>query len=308
MTLPQLRTVLLAGLAALPLIALAAPAARADDEAARVDRLEKQVRELRSIVFQAKDTGRPVEVKVNDGPDPAIAALAQRVDDLEATLRRLQGSAEVSNHDAEVSRTGLDAERADRAAQIQQLSDRIARLEGGAAAVAAPAAAPPPPPAPLASTKGVKPARGTDLATATQAAAPVAAPPAGGDAAAEFKTARTLLANGDYAGATGAFQSFIEAHPGDAKTPEAYYWLGDSYLVRDLNGDATAAYARALKGWPKTTWAPDAVVKLARSLAATQRQPEACAALNEFTRRYGTSAPAATRTRAAQTRAKVGCD
>ena len=265
-----------ARLALLPsLLILAGAPAFAGEDTARVDRLEKQVKELRAIVFQARDTGKPVEVRP-EGPDPALAALSQRVDDLEAVVRKIQGSSEITGHDIDLNRAGLETERTDRATAIQSLTDRLAKLESQLAS----ATAPPPPPPP---------------STPVQ------------DASAEFKSARALLANGDYAGATGAFQAFLDAHPADPKAAEAYYWLGDSYQIRDLNGDATAAFARALKGWPKSPWAPDAVVKLAKSLGATQKAPEACAALTEFSHRYGATAPSAIRARATQLKAKLGC-
>ena len=272
---------------------------RAADDPARIDRLEKQIRELRAIVFQARDTGHPVEVK-DAGPDPAVTALTQRVDDLEATLRKLQGGNEQSAHDVEQLRSGLEADRTDRATQIQALTDRLTRVESQLATVNTP---PPPPPPPL-DAKGRRQAAAAAAAAAT---APAADAAPGADTAGEFKTARTLLASGDYGGASQAFQAFVGAHPADPKTPEAYYWLGESYSVRDLNGDATAAYARALKGWPRTSWAPEAVIKLSRALAATQRNPEACAALGEFARRYEKTATPSARTRAAQTKDKLGC-
>ncbi len=291
---PRLASLLCGAISAMGL-SVAFPAAATDDPA-RVDRLEKQVKELRAIVYQARDTGHPVEIR-DAGPDPAVAALAQRVDDLEATLRKLQGGTEQTAHDIDQLHAGQDAERNDRTSQVQGLTDRLARLESQFATLSAP---PPPPPAAADS----KPHKTPVAANATPPAV-VAAPLA--ETAAEFKTARTLLASGDYGGASQAFQSFVSAHPTDPKSPEAYYWLGESYFVRDLSGDATSAYARALKGWPKTVWAPDAVIKLSRALAATQRNPEACAALGEFTRRYEKTATVSAKTRAAQTREKLGC-
>lgn len=289
-----------------------ATVARAADDPARLERLEKQVRELRAIVFQARDTGHPVEVR-DAGPDPAVTALTQRVDDLEATLRKLQGASEQSSHDLGQFLAGQEADRNDRTTQIQGLTDRISRVESQLATVASPPP-PPPPPGPSA----VDPRVRRNTAVAAPAAGPVSGPvssPAtaaadaapGAETVGEFKTARTLLASGDYGGASQAFQAFVSAHPTDPKSPEAYYWLGESYSVRDLNGDATAAYARSLKGWPKTTWAPDAVIKLARALAATQRNDAACSALGEFARRYEKTATASVRARAAQTKEKIGC-
>jgi tol-pal system protein YbgF len=277
------------GLAALTLCAglmVSAPSSAADDPG-RVDKLEKQVKELRAIVYQARDTGHPVEVRP-EGPDPAVTALTQRVDDLEATLRKLQGELEQSNHNADLSKSALEAERMDRTTQVQGLADRLARLESQVVTLTSP---PPPPADPH--------ARHAEKTTAPSE--PVA------DTSGEFKTARTLLVSGDYGGSAQAFQTFVTSHPNDPKTAEAYYWLGESYSVRDLHGDATSAYARALKGWPKSSWAPDAVIKLSRSLAATQRASEACAAMSEFTRRYEKTATPTLKTRAAQTRDKLGC-
>ena len=276
-------------------LSLALPAGAADDPG-RVDRLEKQIRELRAIVFQARDTGHPVEVK-DAGPDPAVSALSQRIDDLEGTLRKLQGAAEQTGHDVDQSRAGLEAERADRTSQVQGLTDRLARLESQFATLSAPPP-PPPPPSPAVDPR-------THKAVAGQATTVPAVPAA--DTSAEFKMARSLLASGDYGGASQAFQAFLSTHPTDPKAPEAYYWLGESYFVRDLSGDATSAYARALKGWPKTVWAPDAVIKLSRALAAAKGNPAACGARGEFTRRYDKTATVSAKTRAAQTRDKLGC-
>jgi tol-pal system protein YbgF len=291
------RLALLAGFVLpLSLAAFSLPA-HAGDDSARVEKLEKQVRELRAIVFQGRDTGHPVEVKM-EGPDPAVTALSQRVDDLEATLRRLQGASETSGHDLDQTRAIVRAERDERVASSQLLSDRVAKLESQVTTLNVP---PPPPVEPTAKPHKAPPAPAAKV--------PVDAPATGsaGDPAAELRTARSILASGDYAGATQAFQAFLQAHPTDPKAPEALYWMGESYYVRDLNGDATTAYARALKGWPKTSWAPDAVVKLARALAATKRNPDACAALGEFSRRYGATATATVKTRADQTRAKLAC-
>lgn len=276
----------LVAMGALAAIWLTVPA-RAADDPGRVDRLEKQVKELRAIVYQARDTGHPVEVRP-EGPDPAVAALSQRVDDLEITLRKLQGDLEQSNHSADQARTALDAERTDRTTQVQGLTDRVSRLESEVVTLTSP----PPPPVDPRAHRADRTGATTEPAT---------------DTSAEFKTARTLLISGDYGGAAQAFQAFVTAHPGDPKTAEAYYWLGESYSVRDLHGDATSAYARALKGWPKATWAPDAVIKLSRSLAATQRTTDACAAMGEFARRYEKIATPALKARAAQTRDKLGC-
>ena len=58
----------------------------ADAPDKRLDRIEKQLREVRSIVLQAHATGAPVEIK-ESGPDPQLLALANRFDDMDQSLR-----------------------------------------------------------------------------------------------------------------------------------------------------------------------------------------------------------------------------
>lgn len=335
MTTPWVRFCAMAGAA---LVVSLGAQVKAEDLDKRVDRLDKQVHELHAIVFQARDTGQPVTVKTENA-DPAAAALTSRMDDLEASLKKVQGTNELLAHDLVQARDALAKERTDRAAQVQQLSDRIAHLETQVANLTAPPPPPPPPSADVApAAKDAKAARAAKSAAATAAAQagdtgslntqakhgkpaldeakakaadakdlkkdPKARAAAAADA---FKSARAQLAAADYAGAGDAFEAFLAKYPADAHAPEAYYWLGESYYVRDQYGDATTAYARALKGWPKTPWAGDALIKLARSLTAVKQPADACTALGEFDRRYADTASKAAKTRADQARAKASC-
>ena len=66
------------------------PATPAEDplsirDAKRLDRMEKVMRELRAIVFQLKETGKPVVVQPAD-TDSRIQDLASRLGDLEQSL------------------------------------------------------------------------------------------------------------------------------------------------------------------------------------------------------------------------------
>ena len=124
----------------LALAALALPASAQSVDPARVDRLEKQLKELRSIVFQGRDTGQPVVVKP-EGPDPAVQALQGRLDDLDATQRKTAGQVEVNQHDLDQTRQNASGNHdavVELRAQIQALTDRLNRLEAGGAAAAQP--------------------------------------------------------------------------------------------------------------------------------------------------------------------------
>src|SRR5205085_9847554 len=121
--------------------------------------------------------------------------------------------------------------------------------------------APPPPPPPAPPTE------------AAAAAAPT------GDPAEAFAKARQLMLGGDYDGAEGAFADYVATYPDARKTPEARYWWGKTLTVRGAHADAAKAYIGAVRGWPQTAWAPDAVLELGKSLAALKRTTEACQAL-----------------------------
>ncbi len=264
--------------------ALASSAFAQSSEDRRLDRIEKDVREMRAIVFQGRDTGQPVVVKP-EGPDPAVESLQGKVDQLEQTIRTLSGQVEVLSHDIEEAKrqnaAAHDAETELRG-EVKALTDQLGKTS-----------APPPPEvqAPPPQAEQAAPAEG-------------AAPPSEASA---FKAAKAQLAGGDYQGAGDALNAYLQQYSASAHAREAYYLLGESYYVRSDYGDATTAYARALKDWPKTGWAPDATVKLSRALASTNRTDQACAALGEFDRRYGATAPKAVKARAAATAASAKC-
>ena len=256
------------------------PADPLDDRSVkRVERMEKVVRELRAIVFQGRDTGKPVVVQPAE-TDAQIAALNDRVTDLEQTLTKLNGQNEAANFElTKANRAAADQKaRADALEQrLAALEKTVADLQASAAQVAAPAAADTPPPP---------------------------APPA--DPAVAFKQAKDLLLAGDYATAEQAFSAYVNNYPDNAKTPEARYWWGETLFVREAYADAAAAYIGAIRGWPQTNWGPDATLKLARSLVALKKPTDACRTLDELPKRYP-KASAQVKSRAASTRVAAKC-
>jgi tol-pal system protein YbgF len=258
----------------------------------RLQRIEKDLREVRSIVLQAKETGQPVEVRTA-ASDAQLATMQTKLDDIEQTVRGLTGQMEVLSHQLDLAKQDAAANQAQSAA----FAERLDKLEKQVAVLTAP----PPPSAGLGPTPGPE---GTLNGQAGQA--PTAGEASSGDATAAYVKARQLLLNGDYPAAGDAFQSFIDTYPASPSIPAAHYWLGE---IKYTGGDYQAAAANlvgAIRGWPKTPWAPDAMVKLALSLVQLNKPTDACAALTEFDRHYPKATPAA-KTRAAAARTKAGC-
>ena len=90
----------------------------------RFQGLEKQLRQLREIILQSRDTGQPVSVRITNEPDPDLATLQQRVDDLEQAARTRNDQIDVATHDLETSKKAA----ADLQAELKLVQDRIAKL------------------------------------------------------------------------------------------------------------------------------------------------------------------------------------
>lgn len=246
-------------------------------DARRLDNMEKVVDELRSIVFRARDTKAPVVVQPAD-TDDRLSDLTSRLSDLEHSLTRINGSLDTTTHDLDVAHR----ENAALKAQIKDLSDRLTALEQKVATQAAP----PPEAAP-----------GPDAGPAA---------PAQGDPAQAFGHARQLMLGGQYDAAEAAFRDYVQTYPDAPKTPEARYWWGKTLQVRGAHADAATAFIGAIRGWPQTPWAADAVVELARELNSLKKPADACQALAELPRKYPKAAPAV-KARAAAVHAQAKC-
>lgn len=247
-------------------------------DARRVERMEKVVRELRAIVFQGRDTGRPVVVQPAE-TDYRIEELNRRLTDLESVITRLNGQIETTNFELRQNRD----KNAALEAQLAALNQKVAALEV---------------------FTGVPPA-----ATGAPSGFSTPAPSAGGGGSpqADFDRARGLMLSGNYDGAEAAFEAFVASHGNASLAPEANYWLGKTLVVRGADAEAASAFIAAIRGWPTTAWAPDAVLELSRSLIALDRASEACQTLAELSRRYPAAAPSIqSRAAAARTQARCG--
>lgn len=294
MTPKALWTAALAGVMALGLASVGRADQKPVDPAEkRLQTIERQLREMRAILLQARDTGQPVQVRLATETDPELAELQSHIDDLQQAARTRNDQIDTLTHDLALARKDAD----DRKAQLDQLQDRLTKIEARlkaiedaqAAAAAAPAAA-----------QGAP-----EGAAQPQAAAP--APTANAAGANEaYRRAKQLLLQGQYAAASDAFQRFVDSYGDSADGPEARYWLGETLYIRGLYSDAATAYIGAIRGWPQTPWAPDAVVKLARALVALEKPADACRALVEFDRRYPDAAPP-TKAKAQDVRAAAKC-
>lgn len=244
-------------------------------DARRLDRMEQVMRELRSIVFQGSDSGKPVVVQPAE-TDYQLQQVTRRLGELEQSLTRMTGDVENATRQAELAKRDAEALRAENKA----LSDRLAAFESNAAAQTAP--------------------------NLSDGLAGGPSPNAGLSASEAFSQSRQAMLAGDYTLAEAGFRDYVAEHADTPKGPEARYWLGKTLTARGAHAEAAGAYIGAIRGWPSTSWAPDAVVELSRSLIALKKPSDACQTLDEFKRRYS-KAPPAVQSRAAAARAQAKC-
>jgi tol-pal system protein YbgF len=235
----------------------------------RLDRVEQTLREMRSILYQGRDTGRAVVVQPAETPGQ-IDVLTRKVDDLEGALRTINSQLEALGADiAALRRDSAD----DAAVQQQRQADStalVARIDA------------------------------LEKRLDEQAARVVADPVQG------FQRAMQAYLDGQDAAAATAFQAWLDANPDAEQAPEARYYLGEALFKQADYEDAAIAYVAAIRGWPTTAWAPDATVKLARSLIEIKKTSEACGILSDFNSHYP-RATATVKSSAAAARTRARC-
>ena len=204
-----------------------------------------------------------------DPGDVRIRELSDRVSDLEKAIKDLNAQVESAARNADLAR-----------GDVKVLQDRMAGPHPAS-----------PAPGPV-------------------AAGPVAAATAPGSPAVPSQDGLTLgrrqLQGGDARTAEATLTTWLASAPGDPKAGEGAYLRGRARSQQSAWADAAADYITALKGWPATWWAPDAVVELARALGRLGKTAESCQALETLTARYPAASEGA-RTRAAAVSAQSRC-
>jgi tol-pal system protein YbgF len=161
--------------------------------------------------------------------------------------------------------------------QYLDLDGRLNRLEGGG-----PTAKPTVPVTPPPSTAQDKPpAVYGDKGAVAQSAGERAA----------YDAAFNALKGGQYAQSAELFESFLQQYPNGSYTPNALYWLGESYYVTQNYPLAQEQFQALLDRYPTHDKAPGALLKVGLSQYGARQYDAAERTLSEVTSRYpGTDA------------------
>jgi tol-pal system protein YbgF len=314
------------GLIAFAVLAVSATDVIAQDQniqglVSKLNRLERDIQTLNRQVYKGgtppKSNTQAAPAKMPVGPAGSsayIIRLEERLSQLEGELQNTTNLIEGINHNVDGMKGRLDK-------LVSDLDFRLSRLEGGAARPGSVPAGPPTvssvPRAP--GVQQIGPSTGgpvvssgkpgtlgsiseTELSavqrdaknvTPSPASAPVGSPSGAqqallpkGSPTVQYRHAFSILRQTDYDKAELAFKEFIKNHPKDKLTPNARYWLGESFYVRANYRDAAEAFLRGYQQAPKGSKAPDTLLKLGMSLANLKKKQDACATFSKLAKDY----------------------
>ena len=283
------------GLAALAV--LPADAQSSTDLQIRLQRLERDIRDLQAATFK-KPQGPLADPPAESAP--AAAPDMPKVD-LEPTMRRMEEIAQSIDH-----LTGQMEELGHQVDQLAQRTDRLQKQldfqaaqtsmrqpDAGADGAAAPPASPeagtlasatPGPDAPT--LKPYAPESGI-LGTLPATRASQTPPAASANPRLEFDAAMNLLSRAQYDKASQAFRTFTDAHPDDERASAALYWTGDiAYSTKKDYDEAARDFVELLKKYPNAPRAPEGMLKLGLSLFGLGQMKEGCATLAALPAKY----------------------
>ena len=213
------------------------------------------------------------------GQDQGRGNLLNQLQQMQSQMRDMQGQIEELQHQVQQLQDQGKA-------QYTDLDSRIGRLEKSGSA------------GPASAASSNSPAAATPAAASSAAANPAAppAPAVPAESAAQksaalnaYNAAFKSLKAGDYVSSSRGFREFIEKYPNDALTPNAFYWLGESYYATTNYQVAVEAFKHLLGQYPQSDKAPDATLKLGYSQLEMKQTDAGTATLKSVVAKYPNS-------------------
>ncbi|MEN4953207.1 tol-pal system protein YbgF [Stenotrophomonas sp. TWI819] len=199
--------------------------------------------------------------------------MLNQLNQLRTQLQALQSQVEQLQHDNEqLKQSAKD--------QYLDLDSRLNRLEGGAPVLpAAPAAAAP---APAASPKPATAASERPPSVHGDAGSLAAS----GDERTAYNVAFDSLKAGKYDDSAQLFMSFLELYPNGVYTPNALYWLGESYYATRNFPLAEAQFRDLISRYPTHDKASGGLLKIGLSQYGEGKVDQAQATLEQVVSTY----------------------
>ena len=111
----------------------------------------------------------------------------------------------------------------------------------------------------------------------------------------QFNAALQAFQSGQFKEAEDGFKAFMAANPGHRLTPDAVFYVGETYFQRSRPREAAEQYLKVTTDYGKSSRAPESMVRLGQTLAALGNKEQACATFAEFGKRYPNATPSVKR-------------
>ncbi len=102
----------------------------------------------------------------------------------------------------------------------------------------------------------------------------------------QFNSALQAFQNGQYQQAEDGFKAFMANNSGHRMTPDAIFYIGETYFQRSRPREAAEQYLKVTTDYARSPRAPESMVRLGQALVALGNSGEACATFAEFGKRY----------------------
>ncbi len=102
----------------------------------------------------------------------------------------------------------------------------------------------------------------------------------------QFNTALQAFQTGQYQQAEDGFKAFMASNSGHRLTPDAIFYIGETYLQRSRPREAAEQYLKVTTDYAKSSRAPESMVRLGQTLVALGNREQACATFTELGKRY----------------------
>lgn len=104
--------------------------------------------------------------------------------------------------------------------------------------------------------------------------------------ASAFRSAYKVFLNGNYDRASVEFQRFIKNYPSTTLTPQAYYYLGESFYVQKQYDPAKQALQQVVSNYPSSKYRSHALYKLGHIMLETDQRAKAQELWNKIIQDY----------------------
>lgn len=251
----------------------------------RLDAIESRL----STAESRRGAASSAAANIGGASSYSVNDIEQRLGDLETDSSQLRGGNDRATQAIERLAKRLDDFTKD---IDMRLSDIEAQLDAAGKTSTAAATAPAETAAVAEPEPTAAPAAGTPVATppAVKPAAGVAADLSASD---HYNKAYAYLTATDYKNAQVWFEEFLKRHPQDALADNAYYWLGEVYLVQNNPNSAVVKFRDGLKAFPKGSKVTANLFKMGVALEQLKQPKLAKAAWEKLLKDYPTAPEAA---------------